>query len=99
MIRSRDDLMHPLTAAMPAALAPLLRAGPLSPGKVEIAWKTSVGPALHRATSVKLEAGVLVVEAASASWASEIARSSTIIVSRLQLLLGPGAVTRLEVRR
>ena len=90
--------MRPLNQALPGALADLLRAAPLSPGKVGFAWRTAVGPAMDRVTSVRLERGVLAVEASSPQWAREIARSSSIILARLQTLLGPGAVDRLEIR-
>lgn len=91
--------MRPLNETIPGALAELLRAAPLSPGKVDFAWRTAVGPATGRVTAVRLERRVLIVEAASAQWAREIARSSATILARLQTLLGPGAVERLEIRQ
>ena len=97
MIRS-DWLMRPLQHALPGALAELLRAAPLSPGKVAFAWRTAVGPALERVTSVRLEARVLLVEAASTHWAREVARSSPIILLRIQTLLGQDAVSSIAVR-
>ena len=54
--------MRPLAHAVPAALIELLRATPLSDAKVAFAWRTAVGPAVERATMVKLDRGVLVVE-------------------------------------
>jgi hypothetical protein len=77
----------------------LLRGAPLSDGKVTFAWNAAVGPALERVTAVKLERGILIVEAASAQWAREIQRSSGVILSRLQSLLGKDTVKKLEVRR
>jgi len=56
--------MRPLSHAVPAALAEILRAAPLSDGKVSFAWRMAVGPALERVTSVKLEQRVLIVETA-----------------------------------
>ena len=76
----------------------LLRAAPLSDGKVTFAWNAAVGPALERATTVKLERGVLIVDAASAQWSREIRRSSSVILLRLQSLLGRDTVRKLEVR-
>ncbi len=90
--------MLPLTAAVPRALAELLRAAPLSPGKVEFAWNASVGPALQRATAVRLEQGVLLVDAQTASWGNEVRRSSRIILRRMQLLLGDEVITEIAVR-
>jgi len=90
--------MRPLAHAVPGALMELLRAAPLSDGKVTFAWNAAVGPALERATTVKLERGVLIVDAASAQWSREIRRSSSVILLRLQSLLGRDTVRKLEVR-
>jgi predicted nucleic acid-binding Zn ribbon protein len=90
--------MRPLTHAMPGALMYLLRETPLSDGKVDFAWDAAVGPALARATHVKLEGGVLIVEAASTQWALEVKRSTPVILGRLQALLGSGVVTSVSVR-
>jgi hypothetical protein len=90
--------MRPLAHAVPDALAELLRDRPLSAGKVAFAWRMAVGPAMDRATAVKLEEGVLVVEAVSRQWVREVARASPVVLSRLQKLLGSDAVTRIQVR-
>jgi predicted nucleic acid-binding Zn ribbon protein len=90
--------MLPLTAAIPRALAALLRDAPLSPGKVEFAWNASVGPALHRSTAVRLEQGVLLVDAQTAPWANEVRRSSKIILRRMQGLLGDDVIMEIVVR-
>jgi predicted nucleic acid-binding Zn ribbon protein len=97
MIRS-NTLMRPLTHALPGALAALLRDAPLSVGKVNFAWRAAVGAGVERVTSVRLENGVLVVEAATTQWAQEVTRSSALILSRLKILLGNGTVTRIVVR-
>ena len=47
------------THACPARSSQLLRGAPLSDGKVGFAWKAAVGPAVERATQVKLERRVL----------------------------------------
>ncbi|MBI3400096.1 MAG: DUF721 domain-containing protein [Acidobacteria bacterium] len=90
--------MIPLQHAVSGALIELLSATPLSDGKVSFAWLTVVGPALARATAVKLERGVLFVDASSAQWSREIQRSSRIIMGRLAPLLGADAIQRVEVR-
>jgi hypothetical protein len=90
--------VRPLNSALPGALAELLKDTPLSPGKVSFAWRAAVGPALERETTVRLESGTLLVDAASAQWAREVRRSSGIILNRLQTLLGPGAVVSISVR-
>ena len=91
--------MRPLTSALPGALAALLRDAPLSPGKVSFAWRAAVGPAVERETDVRLIDKTLVVDAASRLWAREVTRSSSIILSRLQLLLGADTVVAISVRR
>jgi predicted nucleic acid-binding Zn ribbon protein len=90
--------VRPLTSALPGALTELLRGAPLSPGKVSFAWRAAVGPAVERETSVRLENGTLLVDAASKQWALEVRRSSSIILSRLQKFLGPEAVSAISVR-
>ena len=77
----------------------LLRGAPLSDGKVTFAWNAAVGPALERATRVKLERNVLIVETTSIQWSREVTRSSSMILKRLQMLLGADAVERIDVRK
>jgi predicted nucleic acid-binding Zn ribbon protein len=91
--------MQPLSNGMPGALVELLRGSPLSDGKVTFAWKAAVGPAIERVTNVKLERRVLLVEAASVQWSTEVMRSSAVILRRLQSLLGTDVVDRIEVCR
>ena len=90
--------MQPLAHAVPGAVVDLLRAAPLSDGKVAFAWKVAVGPAMERATAVKLDGTVLVIEASTAQWAREIKRSTGVIISRLGTLLGRDVVTDIKVR-
>ena len=90
--------MRPLTSALPGALTELLRGTPLSPGKVSFAWRAAVGPAVERGTSVRLEHGTLIVDAATRQWAHEVRRSSAIILTRLQNFLGQDAVSAISVR-
>jgi predicted nucleic acid-binding Zn ribbon protein len=90
--------MRPITHALPGAITELLRGTPLSDGKVTFAWNAAVGPALERVTTVKLEHAILIVDTASAQWAREIRRSSGVILTRLQSLLGKDTVTSIQVR-
>ena len=90
--------LNPLSSAVPGAIAAMLRSAPLSPGKVTFAWHAAVGPALQRATTVRLEQRVLIVEVADARWAREVSRSSRMVIGRMQALLGEEAVSRLEIR-
>jgi len=90
--------MRPLAHAVPGAVASLLRDAPLSDGKVAFAWKVAVGPAMDRATAIKLDGTVLIVDVPNAQWAREIKRSSSVIMSRLATLLGADTVTEIRVR-
>ena len=90
--------MESFTSALPGALAELLRGSPMSPGKLEFAWKAAVGPALERVTSPRLEGKVVVVRADTPEWARAVSASAAIILRRLQTLLGEAAVSRIDVR-
>ena len=90
--------MRQIGEAMPGAVAELLRAAPLSPGKIEFAWKTAVGSAFGKVTAVRLEGHLLLVDAATSHWVREIRRSSPLILRRLHTLLGDEVVTALSVR-
>ena len=65
---------------------------------MNFAWKAAVGPALERATAVKLEAGTLIVETTGPQWTREVKRSSGVILARIKTLLGDSTVQRIEVR-
>jgi predicted nucleic acid-binding Zn ribbon protein len=91
--------MRLLAHVVPSALAALLRDAPISQGKAGFAWRAAVGPAVGRATNVRLEGTVLLVETTSQQWSREIMRSSPVILRRLQELLGKDTVERIEVRR
>jgi hypothetical protein len=90
--------MQPLAQAVPGALAALLRDVPLSAAKVTFAWRAAVGATLGRTTSVHLDHGVLLVDAASPQWGREITRSSSLILTRLRALLGDATIHRIVVR-
>jgi hypothetical protein len=79
-------------------MAALLRATPMSPGKLEFAWKSVVGPAMDRGTFVRLDGHRLLVDARTGAWAKEVTRSKHMILNRLQSLLGSDVVTELIVR-
>jgi predicted nucleic acid-binding Zn ribbon protein len=81
-----------------SALRTLLHNQPLSAGKVRLAWDVTVGPAMARVTRASLSAdGVLAVHVTDRHWAKEIYRSTGLITSRLNRLLGEGAVKNLDV--
>jgi predicted nucleic acid-binding Zn ribbon protein len=71
----------------------------LTPEKVAFAWRRAVGPALDQASRVELRGKVLLVRARDAAWQREIRRSSALITSRLQALLGEQTVREISVTR
>jgi hypothetical protein len=83
---------------MPSALASVLRLAPMTPEKVAFAWRTAVGAAVDRASSVELRGSTLVVVVKSEQWRQEVSRSSGMIRSRVNLVLGDGVVSWIDVR-
>jgi predicted nucleic acid-binding Zn ribbon protein len=89
--------MEPAHQLLPAAVASLLRDVPLSPGKIAFAWRAAVGPAIDRATTVRLgPEGVLEVRVADQHWRREVKRAAPVVLERLAAMLGDGTVTSLE---
>jgi len=84
---------------IPDALVEILRKAPLSDEKVAFAWRSSVGPAIDRGTTVSLQDGVLRVTVREAAWGREVERSDTLIRARLDALLGRGVVRAIEISR
>ena len=91
--------MVPVNQFMPTALAAVLRRAPLTPEKVAFSWRTAVGPAVDKVTSVELRGDVLYVRAREAAWEREIERSAGLIRARLDGLLGDRVVRRIEIAR
>ncbi len=91
--------MESTAKLMPKVLAQIVKDAPLSPGKVDFAWRTSVGAATARASAVRLEGHVLLVDTQSPQWASAIMRASPVILSRLREMLGRDTVTEIRLRR
>ena len=87
----------PAQQVMPGALAAILRKAPLTPEKVAFAWRTAVGPAVDRVTTIELRGSVLHVRARDAAWQREVERSAGLIRARLDALLGEGVVRGLDV--
>ena len=91
--------MDSLHSVVPRALTELFRQGPMSQGKLEVAWRVAVGDALARVTNIHLQAdGVVEVQAVDQRWNKELRRSSSMILTRLLGLLGPGSVSRIVVK-
>jgi hypothetical protein len=91
--------MIPLQHFLPEALADVLRKAPLTPEKVAFAWRSAVGPAVDRATTIEIRETVLHVRTRDAAWQREIERSAALIRARLDALLGDGVVSYISVDR
>jgi hypothetical protein len=93
--------MEPVQSLMSSAVARLLRPAPLTPEKVAFAWRAAVGPAVSRATRVRLTGlfGVLEVVVDDDRFGDELTRAAPLVLSRLQELLGADAVCRMEIKR
>jgi hypothetical protein len=75
----------------------VLQKAPLTPEKVVFAWRTAVGPAVDRVTSVELRGTQLFVRVTDASWRREVERAAGMIRTRMDGLLGKGVVRGLTV--
>ena len=98
----RDDTlrwMKPLSTLANAVLPALVARAPLTPEKVTFAWSVSVGPAIQRATDVRLRGGVLDVRASDPAWIREIERSRDLILTRVQHVLGHDVVRSISITR
>lgn len=84
--------MQPVGPLFSTVLPALLQRAPLSPEKVEFAWRTVAGEALARVTRVTLCDGVLRVSADDRRWLGEVKRARTALLPRLSSLLGEGVV-------
>src|SRR3989337_1123202 len=61
----RRRSMNSLHSVVPRALTELFRHGPMSQGKLEVAWRVAVGDAICRVTTVRLQPdGVVQVQTA-----------------------------------
>ena len=87
----------PVHLVLPDALAAIIRRAPLTAEKVAFSWRTAVGPAVDRVTTIELRDGVLYVRARDAAWRREVERSASLIRSRLDGLLGDRVVRYIEV--
>ena len=98
-LKAGTTAMDALQSIMPRALSELLRQGPMSQGKLELAWRAAVGDALSRVTTVRLQPnGSVDVLPADPRWHRELRRSSGVILSRLKNLVGDVNVTRLSIK-
>lgn len=90
--------MTPAHHILPGVVAEMIRRQPLSPAKVDFAWRTAAGAAVARATRVELrDDGVLLVFIADLRWRREIEPALGMLRPKLATLLGD-AVRWIEVR-
>ena len=80
---------------LPAVVADVVRKAPLTPEKVAFAWRLAVGPAVAKATTVRLDTdGTLYLKGESQAWVDSVMSSAGMIRSRLAHFLGDDAVKR-----
>ena len=83
---------------LPAIVAEVIRKAPMTDEKVAFAWRLAVGPAIGKATTVRLGSnGTLYVKAESPAWNDAIGKSLGVIRSRLAHYLGEDAVKRIDL--
>ena len=88
--------MDPASRLLSTVLPALLARAPLTPDKVEFAWRTVVGGAMARATRVQLlDSGTMLVRVNDPNWRREVESAFPVILPRLTPLLGPDAVRKL----
>jgi hypothetical protein len=82
---------------MPGVVAEVIRKAPLTDEKVAFAWRLAVGPAVAKATTVRLGSdGTLYLRANSPAWLDGVRQSVGLIRSRLAHYLGENAVKRIS---
>ena len=81
---------------MTTVVMEIVRKAPLTDEKVAFAWKLAVGPAVDKATRVRLtSSGALHISAESPAWIDAVMKSAGLIRSRLAHLLGENTVRQL----
>jgi len=95
MIHSTEMRRAPEILA--SILPGLLQRAPLTPEKVQFAWRAAVGPQLARATRVELRERRVIVRADDRRWTDEVERAAHLIVPKLRVLLGEDNVLGLAI--
>ncbi len=91
--------MFAVQRVLPSVLVDVIRRQPLSPEKIDFAWRTAVGAALARVTTIHLRpGGTLLVRVSDVRWQTELDPSLALVRDRLVPLLGENVVRRIEVR-
>jgi hypothetical protein len=83
---------------MTAVVADVIRKAPLTDEKVSFAWRLAVGPAVGKATTVRLGAnGTLYVKSQTPAWNDALGKSLGMIRSRLAHFLGETTVKSIDL--
>lgn len=80
-----------------SVLAEMLARQPMSPGKLQFAWRAAVGAALARASTLDWREGRVVVRMSSPEWTRELERLKPIVLERMRTILGRETVSRIDV--
>src|ERR1051325_901781 len=92
-----DHIVIKANQVLPGVVAEVIRKAPLTDEKVAFAWRLAVGPAIAKATTVRLGSdGTLYLTAESKAWVDSVRDSVGIIRSRLAHYLGDNAVKRIS---
>jgi predicted nucleic acid-binding Zn ribbon protein len=92
-----DRIVIKANQVMPGVVAEVIRKAPLTDEKVTFAWRLAVGPAVAKATKVRLGSdGTLYLSAESPAWLDGVRQSVGLIRSRLAHYLGDNAIKRIS---
>ena len=92
-----EPIVIAVQGVLPGVLIELVRRQPMTAAKVDFAWRTSVGPAIARTSSVTLgERGALTIHVDDPHWRREIQHALPSLRARLERLLGD-ALTSITV--
>jgi hypothetical protein len=89
----------PARACLTGTIPALLARQPLTPAKVEFAWRMAVGAAIARVTAVEHDGTTLRVRTGDPRWSRELDLSRPLILDRLESLLGAGVVREIRIER
>jgi hypothetical protein len=87
--------VEPLGPLVDSVIPRLLAQAPMTPEKVNFAWRVAVGAAIDHVTRARL-AGVTLIVDGEPQWLREVDRSQDLILRRLQRLLGAETVRFLK---
>src|SRR3954468_1569356 len=94
----KKSVMVPLQSFSSGVLAEIVRRQPASKERTNFAWQLAVGQAVARATTVDLSDGVLTVRAVDKRWIEEINRARGSVMHKMQQILGPDQITRIDTK-